>query len=66
MGTWTFFGHWDNDRIVVEYVVDGEVNDQRRDSGYWEEGLWCDSATADTEDEALAQLRDQYESVDDG
>jgi hypothetical protein len=61
MGTWTFFGHWENDALAIEYTVEGVVEDLRVDTGYWEEGLWCDSATAETEDEALAALREEYE-----
>lgn len=43
-GTWTFCGHWGNDRIQVEYTMPGEVSDDRIDIGYWEQGLWAATA----------------------
>lgn len=60
--TWTFFGHWDCDALVIEYVREGKHTDDREDTGYWEQGMWCDTATAATKDEALQMLRDEYES----
>ena len=59
--TWTFFGHWENDRLVVEYSIPGEHEDLRRDYGYWEQGLWADSGTGATEDEARTEIVGQYE-----
>jgi hypothetical protein len=63
--TWTFVGHWANDVIVVEYVLDGEQQDLRVDNGYWEQGLFAEAATAATQDEALQQIRAHYEQHDD-
>lgn len=60
--TWTFVGHWEDDRIVVEYVLDGDHEDRRKDAGYWEQGLFASSASAATQDEALAQVREEYET----
>lgn len=60
--TWTFVGHWDNDEIVVEYVLDGDVQDTREDTGFWDQGLFAASASGATQDEALAKVRDEYET----
>lgn len=43
--TWTFLGHWDNDRIVIEHILRGDVPDDRDDTGQWEQGLWSETAT---------------------
>ena len=61
--TWTFMGHWENDRIVVEYAVPGEVEDEREDTGYWDEGLWAASGSGETLEEAQATAVAEYESV---
>lgn len=62
--TWTFFGHWDNDRIVVEWVEEGDgIWDQRDDDGRWEQGLWAASGTGETEAEAEANVKAEYESA---
>lgn len=60
-GEWTFFGHWDNDEIVVEYIQDGRVYDPREDTGFWEQGLFASSAAGATRDEALTKVRHEYE-----
>lgn len=62
LNTWTFVGHWEDDRIVVEYVVPGDVADPREDTGFWEQGLFASSGTGATEEEALAEVRAEYES----
>lgn len=59
--TWTFMGHWDNDRIVVEYAVAGEVDDLRVDTGRWDQGLWAASGTGATMAEAEANAKAEYE-----
>lgn len=59
--TWTFFGHWDNDKIVVEYVLPGEVEDHRVDTGAWPEGLWAASGSGTTQKEAMASVIAEYE-----
>ena len=64
MSTWTFVGHWENSEIVVEYVLEGEQQDQRVDAGYWEEGLFAASGDGTTQDEALAAVRAEYENHD--
>jgi hypothetical protein len=60
--TWTFVGHWENDRIEVEYILDGEVQDTREDTGYWEQGLWAASGTGNTVKEAQANAVAEYEA----
>jgi hypothetical protein len=60
--TWTFVGHWDEDRIVVEYVLPGEQEDQRIDTGFWEQGLWASSGTGATMEEAQASAVAEYEA----
>lgn len=61
MPTWTFVGHWEGDRIVVEYVLPGDVQDEREDTGYWPEGLWASSASGDTVEEAQNAAIAEYE-----
>lgn len=63
--TWTFVGHWENDEIVVEYIVPGEYQDPRVETGYWPEGLFCASAEGRNEEQALAAVRAEYETCDD-
>lgn len=60
--TWTFVGHWEEDRIVVEYVLPGEVEDLREDTGYWEQGLWAASGTGTTVEETQARVVGEYEA----
>jgi hypothetical protein len=59
--TWTFFGHWEGGKLVIEYTEDGEVSDDRDDTGYWPEGLWAASAQGATIEEAEANARAEYE-----
>lgn len=63
MRTWTFFGHWDNDEIVVEWATPGVVDDDRIDTGYWEQGLWCDSGEGLTMEQAQAAAVAPYEAA---
>lgn len=63
--TWTFFGHWENSRIVVEYVEEGVHSDPRIDTGYWDQGLWADSGTGATLEEAEARAKAEYELAND-
>lgn len=60
-GTWTFFGHWEADRIVVEYHQAGRVSDPRVDTGYWEQGLWAASGSGATVEDAQAAAVAEYE-----
>lgn len=61
--TWTFFGHWnDSDELELEYHVEGDVEDQRDDSGFWDGGLFAASGTGDTPDQAWAEIKKEYES----
>ena len=60
--TWTFVGHWEEDKIIVEYVLPGEVEDRRVDVGYWEQGLWAASGTGATLEETQAAVIKYYES----
>jgi hypothetical protein len=59
--TWTFMGHWANDTIVVDYVVPGEVQDDRQDNtGAFPEGLWAAAGTGATVEEAQANALADY------
>jgi hypothetical protein len=60
--TWTFVGHWEDSRIVVEYVLPGDVEDERIDTGYWDEGLWAASGSGETMESAQAATVAEYES----
>lgn len=64
--TWTFFGHWEGSRIVVESHVPGDVQDERVDTGYWEEGLWAAAGSGATVQEAQAAAVAEYEEGDEG
>ncbi len=59
--TWTFFGHWKDDHIVVEYSEPGDVPDDRRDTGQWEQGLWAAAASGPDEATARTAALDEYE-----
>lgn len=61
--TWTFFGHWQGDQLVVEYSYPGEVQDEREDNGEYPEGLWAAAASGATEAEAQANAVGEYEAV---
>ncbi len=63
--TWTFFGHWRNDTIVVEYEEPGTVRDDRVDTGTHEQGLWAASGTGRTLDEARRNALAEYLDLDD-
>lgn len=54
--TWTFFGHWEHDRVMVEYVLPGEQQDLREDAGYWEQGLWAASNSGATKETAQEEI----------
>ncbi|AYQ99119.1 hypothetical protein PBI_BABOJAY_139 [Mycobacterium phage BaboJay] len=58
---WTFFGHWEDDHIVVDYITPGEHEDDREDTGRWEQGLFAASASGATIAEAEAAVRAEYE-----
>lgn len=60
--TWTFVGHWENDRIVVEYVLEGDVDDVRIDAGYWEQGLWAAAGSGTDMAETQAAVIAEYEA----
>lgn len=60
---WTFFGHWEDDRIVMDLVLPGEHEDTRQaDDEKWPEGLWCDTGRGADVDEARADAVAGYES----
>lgn len=61
VGTWTFFGHWEDDHIVVDYAVPGEVDDIRVDTGKHEQGLWAASASGPTFEAAQAAAVEEYD-----
>jgi hypothetical protein len=60
--TWTFVGHWEGSEIVVEYVLPGEQEDDRIDTGHWPEGLWAACGTGATQEEAQAAVVAEYEA----
>lgn len=64
--TWTIVGHWENGAIVVEYVLEGEHQDPRIDTGYWDEGLFAAPGSGATMEEAIAAVRAEYEEDPDG
>lgn len=62
--TWTFCGHWEGSRIVVDYVLPGRVEDRREDgSGQFPDGLWAAVASAPTVEEAQAAAVAEYEAA---
>jgi hypothetical protein len=61
---WTFCGHWDNGHIVVDYVLPGEVSDDRQDGGTWPEGLWAAAGSGATVKEAQAAVIAAYQDDD--
>jgi len=62
--TWTFCGHWENDRIEIDYVLPGNVEDERIDVGRYEQGLWAAAASGATMEEAQAAAIAEYEDED--
>lgn len=63
---WTFCGHWDADTIVIDYVLPGQVQDDRDDdNGEYPEGLWADSGQGATVEEARANALAAYLDNDD-
>lgn len=63
-GMWTFCGHWDNDRIQVEYTVPGEVGDDRIETGHWAQGLWAAAASGPSIAAAEQVAIAEYETSD--
>jgi hypothetical protein len=61
---WTFCGHWDNGRIVVDDVLPGEVSDDRQDGGTWPKGLWAAAGSGTTVEEAQAAVIAAYQEDD--
>ncbi|CPV67156.1 hypothetical protein [Mycobacteroides abscessus] len=59
--TWTVFGHWEDDKIVVEDVLLGDHQDTRPESCKWDQGLFAASAAGRTKAEAIACIRAEYE-----
>lgn len=60
--TWTFLGHWRNDRIVVTETVTGEVTDPREaDDRAYPEGLWAASGTGTDTYSVQAMVVGEYE-----
>lgn len=58
--TWTFFGHWEGKRVVVESAKPGTWQDARDDDGRWPEGLWAAAASGTTFEEARAAAIAEY------
>ncbi len=61
--TWTVVGHWECGEIVVEYVMEGDHQDPRIDTGYWDEGLFAAPGQGHTVEEAVAAVRAEYEAA---
>jgi hypothetical protein len=59
--TWTFFGHWENDRIVVEWSLEGTAEDGRDNDGEHQQGLWSASASGPDVATAEATAIAEYE-----
>ncbi|MEB3023420.1 MULTISPECIES: hypothetical protein [Mycolicibacter] len=59
--TWTVVGHWEGCEIVIENVVEGDYQDPRIDTGYWDEGLFAAPGQGRTMQEAIAAVRAEYE-----
>ncbi len=59
--TWTFCGHWEEDRIVIDYVLPGRVPDERIDTGRWSQGLWAASGAGTDMHAAMAATIAEYE-----
>lgn len=62
--TWTFFGHWDDGELVIDHAVEGDHEDVREDDGRYEGGLWADTGTGRTIEEAEADARSEYEDTE--
>jgi hypothetical protein len=59
--TWTFCGHWKGSSLVVDYVLAGDLWDDREDSeGVFPDGLWAASGSGDTVEEAEANAKAEY------
>jgi hypothetical protein len=61
-GTWTFMGHWEGDRITVTDIKEGEVDDDRKDTGRHEQGLWAASASGPSVEVAAHIAAAEYEN----
>src|SRR5690606_19015110 len=61
--TVTLIGHWEGSTIVVEDVVDGEVEDDRPETGYWAEGLWAAAGTGLSVEDIAASMLVEYEQA---
>ncbi len=59
--TWTFFGHWQDGKIVIEDTEEGTVRDLRQDNGEYPQGMWAAAGTGRTIEEAEANVRYEYE-----
>lgn len=56
-------GHWsDSDELELEYYVEGAVQDDRVDTGYWQGGLFAESGSGDDPDTVWAEIKERYES----
>lgn len=63
--TWTFYGHWDQDELVIDHASLGSHEDVYPDQGLWDGGSFADTGTGCTLEEAEADLRAQYEGDED-
>jgi hypothetical protein len=64
--TWTFFGHWEHDEVVVDYAAPGVLQDERQDhTGAWPEGLWAAVGSGATVKEAEAEAIAAYKTTHD-
>lgn len=62
LSTWTMCAHWDDaDEIVVDYWLEGEVEDRRIDTGTHAGGLFAAAGSGLTLEEAERNIRAEYE-----
>lgn len=65
MQTWTFYGHWLDDELIIDHASIGSHDDVYPDGGVWEQGPFADSGTGYTIEEAEGEVRARYEDNDD-
>lgn len=59
-------GHWQNDSIIIDYIADGDVQDDREDDGQWDEGLWAEAGTGTDMVAVMAAVIAPYEALYNG
>jgi hypothetical protein len=61
LSAWTFFGHWEDGKVIIEYVENGVSVDDRDEDFEHEEGLFSATGHGRTVDEAERAVRAEYE-----